>query len=360
MNIRRNDSVHGLPLTILASIMVAGCSSGAAEKAPSTEPIPVEVISVQGTRESEHFRYSGIIKESKAVEAAFAVPGLVERVEVVEGEWVKQGALLARLDDASFRDAYRMAEAVHHRALDAVDRLRPMHDSARLPDIDWVKAETALSEAEAALELATKNLEDCELRAREPGVVGRRNVDVGSAVLPVSSAFTLVQIDRVLASVPVHENEISWIRAGVPAEVSVPALGGRTWNGTVDEIGVVADPLSHTYTVKVGLRNPDHALRPGMIGNVLLVRYSDEAVISVPIEAVLTGNDGSTYVFVVDARTQTAHRRDVTRGRYIKGGVQILSGLDVDEVVVRAGQHRLHDGALVRVAPSESVAGAHR
>lgn len=360
MNIRRNDSMHGLPLAILASIMVTGCSSGAAEKAPSTEPIPVEVVSVQGTRETEHFRYSGTIKEAKAVEAAFAVPGVVERVEVVEGEWVKQGALLARLDDASFRETYRMAEAVHRRALDAVDRLRPMHESDRLPDIEWVKAEAALSEAEAALALATKNLENCELRARETGVVGRRNVDVGSAAIPVSSAFTLVQIDRVLASVPVHENEIGWIRIGMPAQVTVPALGGRMWSGTVDEIGVVADPLSHTYTVKVGINNPDHAIRPGMIGNVLLVRTSDEAVISVPIEAVLTGNDGSTYVFVVDSGDQTAHRREVTRGRYITGGVQIESGLDVDDVVVRAGQHRLYDGAPIRVETRESDAGALR
>jgi len=160
--------------------------------------------------------------------------------------------------------------------------------------------------------------------------------------------------------VPVHENEISWIRIGAPAEVKVPALGGRTWRGAVDEIGVVADPLSHTYTVKVRLNNPDHALRPGMISNVLLLRTSDSTATSVPIEAVMTSDDGATYVFVVDSASQTVRRREVTRGRYINSGVQIVSGLAVDDVVVRAGQHRLYDGAPIRVAIREPKAGTPR
>lgn len=334
----------------------SGCTPGGSG-AVADQPLLVSVTRVSPTLDEQRLRYSGTLEASTTLEAAFPVPGVVSQVLVVEGQAVRKGEVLARLDDTSFREAFSGAEAAYRRAQDAVERLRPMHEADRLPDIEWVKAETGLQEAGAARELAAKNLSDTELRALGSGLVGRRSIEVGAGAIPYRAALTIVQIDEMTAVVPVHENEIRWMAVGMTASVTVPALGDRTWSGTVREIGVVADPLSHTYTVKVSLPNPDHALRPGMIGNVLLTRTATEPTLALPMGAVVTDDAGRPFVYTVDASAGVARKVFVSVGEYINTGIEVTSGLTEGDQVVVAGQHRLYDGAPVRTSDAPLAAG---
>ena len=338
-----------------------GCSSNSHANGSSVEAINVRVEAVSPVTNSERLRYSGTVKEVETLPAAFAVSGIVKDVYVQEGQEVRRGQKLATLDDATFRSSYAIANATYQRALDAVERLKPMHDNGTLPDIKMVEAQTGLEQARATLDLAEKNLKDCVLIAGKSGVVGKRSVDAGIGAAPGMAAITLVQIDRIYAVIAVHENEISGMEIGMPASISIPALGEREWEGEVVELGVVADPLSHTYRAKVVVDNEDHAIRPGMICSVVVVKPGDRETMIVPSEAVLVDGMGQNYVYTVDARTNRAFRKPVHSLGYLLDGIEIADGLEPGDLVVMAGQHRLYDDAQVRIVEaSKAVTGVQQ
>lgn len=334
-------------LAAAAIAFVCGCSVNSGDAPLNEQAITVVAERVRLVGNSQRLRYSGTIEEFKTISAAFPVPGTVKEVLVREGQAVNQGQLLARLDDTTFENAYQIAEASYNRATDAVQRLRPMFQAGTLPDIDMVEAETGLTVARAEMDEASKNLEDCELRATEHGMIGKRSINVGSGVAPGVAAMTIVQTGQVYAVVSVHENEINALQRGMPAEVSVPALGHREWSGTVDEIGVVASLLSHTYKVKVIVANHDRTLRPGMISNVLIQKQSGDTAVGVPVEAVMVDERGDTFVYTVDPSHNVAVKTPVLRGDYLLEGIEITEGLKAGDLVVTAGQHRLYSQAPV-------------
>lgn len=338
-----------LALAVLPGLflLVTGCTPDSNASSSRAASLKVKVEAVEVVSPSQRLHYSGTIQEADTYPASFAVSGIAQDVFVEEGQEVRRGQKLATLDDATARNSYDMAEATYNRARDAVERLTPMHENGTLPEIQFVEAQTGLAQARAAFEIAKRNLEDCVLKADSHGLVGKRSINPGEGAAPGMAAITIVDIDKVEAVIAVHENEISSIKRGMEAAIIVPALGNRSWDGEVVEVGVVADPLSHTYKVKVLVDNSDHAMRPGMVCNTVILPPSDQQTMIVPIQAVLVDSDGRTYVYTVDATTNTTRRQVVQRKGYLHEGIEITDGLQPGDLVVVAGQHRLYDNAAV-------------
>lgn len=334
-------------LVSAAAAVMSGCGKGDGVRKP--EPVSVDVETVRPADGHERLTYSGTIEESETIPLSFASAGTVSGVFVSEGDAVAMGRILASLDTVAAMNAWRMAAAAERRAEDAYNRLTPMHRNGNLPEVKYVEVETGLQQARAAAAIAKKSLDDCSLVATTDGVVGRRSVDPGMIALPNVASITLVKISKVYAKVPVPENEINSIRKGDRATVTVGALGGRKVTGTVEEIGVLADPLAHSYKIRIGIANRDRAIRPGMICDVdcEISRPSPGCV--VPCAAVLVDERGGHYVYTVSAG-KTAERRTVTVGRLFDRGIEVLDGLTAGESVVVAGQHKLTDQAPVRTA----------
>ncbi len=337
-------------MTILvsaASVVLSGC--GAGNDAAKPEPVSVDVETVRPVDGHESLTYSGTIEESETIPLSFASAGTVSGVFVSEGDAVAKGRILASLDTVAAVNAWRMAAAAERRAEDAYNRLTPMHRNGNLPEVKYVEVETGLQQARAAAAIARKSLEDCNLVATTDGIVGRRSVDPGMVALPNAASITLVKISKVFAKVSVPENEIASMKKGGRATVTVGALGGRQFTGAVEEIGVLADPLAHSYRIRIGIANRDRAIRPGMICDVDCEISRPSSGCVVPCAAVLVDERGGHYVYTVSAQN-TAGRRTVTVGRLFDRGIEILDGLTSGETVVVAGQHRLTDQAPVRTA----------
>lgn len=321
-----------------------GCSDGAKL---SNLPVKVQVQRVEPFNASKTFSYSGTIEAVESTPLSFAVNGTVLRVYVSEGDFAKKRQLLAELNDATFKNAFEMAQATLKRAEDAYKRLKPMYDRGSLPEIKFVEVETGLEQAQAAAAIAQKSLNDCKLYAPIDGFVGKRSIEPGMNVLPGLATISLLDIDKVYARVSVSENEIAQIDKGKEASITVGALNGRTFQGTVEEVGVLADPIAHTYKVKISLFNGDHAIKPGMICEAKIMTSDTINGIVVPNQAVRVDEKGKAFVYIVDRNN--ALRKYVEIGRLVNGGIEIRSGLNVGELVVVAGQQKLVDNSPVQV-----------
>lgn len=329
----------------VAALALAGCHTEPV--APLPPPI-VQTAPVERVNSGRDLRISGTIEAERSTALSFAVPGTVELVLVDEGQAVRRGQVLARLTAHSFQHALGIAEAQAARAEDFARRLEPMHQRNTIPEVKWVEAQTGLMEAQHAVEIARKNLSDAVLRAPKDGVVARRLTEPGATVAPGMPAFELVQTRIVRAIAPVPENQVGRIRIGQPAKVAVTALG-RELAGEVYEIGVLADPLTRTYPVKITLANPEGLLKVGMVVDAVLPLPGSAPALAVPREAVRIDERGAACVFVVGPGDKV-QRRQVEVIGFVGERTALAGGVKEGERVVVSGTPMLADGITVRLA----------
>jgi len=175
----------------------------------------------------------------------------------------------------------------------------------------------------------------------------RRGIDPGETAAPGAPVFTVVALDRVTIRVGVPESQIGLVRQGAHADVDVPSLAGPPFPARVTMIGVSADAASRTYPVKLEVPNPRHRLLPGKIAGARIRGDRLTRALTVPGEAVVRDAEGATLLFVYYPADRRVHGRRVTVGTPTDREVEITEGLEPGDLVVVAGQDRVHDGASV-------------
>jgi RND family efflux transporter MFP subunit len=343
----RTNAVSALALlaVTIGAMSLAACKRDAVAPLP---PPTVETAPVERLASARELRMSGTIEAERSTPLSFAVPGTVANVLVEEGQAVRRGQVLARLTPESYEHALGIATSQRDRAQDMARRLEPMHRNKTVPEVKWVESQTTLEAAEHAVEIARKNLNDTVLHAPEDGVVADRIAEPGATVAPGIPAFYLVQTRIVRAIAPVPENQIARIRVGQPARVTVAALA-RDFEGEVYEIGVLADPLTRTYPVKITLANREGMLKVGMVVDAFLPLPGDAPAMAVPREAVRIDERGAACVFVLGPGLRI-ERRHVEVIGFAAERTAIKNSLKEGEQVVVSGTPMLADGMTVRLA----------
>ncbi|GAT63755.1 efflux RND transporter periplasmic adaptor subunit [Paludibacter jiangxiensis] len=330
---------------VLCILTLAGCKQA---KTESVADPKIVIAEVQQVSTSGALQYSGTIEPTQTIPLTFQAQGTVLKVLVNAGDPVKAGQLLAVVDKADAQSMYEMTLAKYQQAKDAYDRLKQVHDKGSLPEVKWVEMESNLQQAQSSVALSRNNLKKCNLYAPESGVIGKRNIEPGMNSLGnLNAPIELVKINTVYVKVAVPENEINLIKKGQKATFTVSALDNKEFEGTVTNVGVVADAISRTYEVKITVNNTKLELKPGMVCDVKLNVTANRTIVGVPLQAVDKDNDNRNYVYVVNVAGKTVSKRLVTVGIYQGDFVEILSGVNLGEKVVTGGLHKLSDNSKV-------------
>ena len=315
--------------------------------------VPVLVQPVGAGDRAVSFEVSGEVEARSTVNIGFRIPGVVARVLVEEGQSVGAGQLLAELDDEEYRLNLGLAEAQVELASDAHRRADQLHGEAGLPEADFVRVGVALRQATLQQDVARKHVEDSRLFAPAAGVVARRGIHPGEQAGPGVPVFTIVSMHPAQVRVGVPEAEIGAVRVGQAATVRLPALPGIVLEGRVEMVGVLADPVSRSYAVKIGLSNRDGVIRPGMIAEARILDDARVQMYTIPGEAVVLDTDRLPLVYVYDPVEERVHSRRIRVGAPFGEEIEVLSGLEGHELVVVGGQHRVRDGSRVEATRSE-------
>jgi multidrug efflux system membrane fusion protein len=279
---------------------------------------------------------------------------------VREGDRVRSGDLLCRLEDADLRAAVEqaeaavgMAEANRENAVAQHDRMVELHGRGSVTDKnleDAVSAsrvaEASVRQALAALAAARVSLSYAEVRSPVSGWVVARRTEVGNMAAPGAPLFTIEDLSRVKIVLQVPEADVVGLEAGGAATVEVDVLQ-RELPAAIHRVMPAGDPSSRTYEVQLVLDNPDGALRSGMFVRGRFAR-GDREGLRVPRTAVVHRGqlDG---LFVVDEAGR-ARLRWVRLGRVEDDRVLILSGLEAGERFVVDPPVELVDATPVRGA----------
>lgn len=323
--------------------LFSGCKHNEEEK---NVPVRVKTINVKPSAVVGENVFSGTIEEQEGATLSFAVSGTMNRLMVSEGQSVSKGKLLASVDDATLQQSAAVAEAALQQAEDAYVRLKQLHDNNSLPEIEWTEVQSKLKQARAAAEISRKSLADALLHAPFSGVVAEVMADAGQNIAPGMPVLKIVDITKVKAKISVPEAEIGKVTVGMPVNVSVGFLDDRQFEGVVCERGVVANPLSRSYEVKVLLDNADRALMPGMLCEASIIKKGNSSVgVVVPVGIVQLDSSNKQFVWIVaDGK---AKKRYVEISGYSSEGVIVISGLRGDERIIAVGQQKVSEGMRV-------------
>jgi RND family efflux transporter MFP subunit len=296
----------------------------------------------------QNLEFSGTIEPSQTIPLSFRTPGTVEKVLVEEGDFVKKGQLLATIDETDARNLYEMSASKYEQAADAYERLKSVYDKGSLAEIKWVEMETNLQQAKSSLELSKNNLGKCKLFSPANGIIGIRNIEPGmSAINITGTPLEIVDIKTVNIKIPIPENEISKIKKGLVANITVSALGNKKYEGIITNVSQVADKFSRTYDAKILVTNTDYELKPGMVCDVKLNIQLDEFSVLVPYQSVSEDSDGNTFVYLIDATNKRAKKQIVKTGNFVGSDIEIISGLTEGQEVVCKGNNKLMDNSLI-------------
>lgn len=349
-----------LSLLLLACLAVAACKrgphadgkeAGDAKKGP--EAVPVEVATVATRPIAASYTGTAPLEPRSEAQVVAKTSGVALAVLAEEGQAVRAGQTLVRLDAS--RSALQAAQAAAQmRKLEAnYARSRQLSEQKLISanDIDQLRFD--LENARAANRLANLELSYANVVAPISGVIAQRSIKPGNFVQINTPIFRIVDTSRLEAVLNVPERELATLKAGQPVRLQVDALPGRAFTGRVDRVAPVVDAGSGTFRV-IAAFDGGGLLQPGMFARVRIDYDQKTDALVVPRVALLEdGADAAVYV----VRANKAVRVPVKVGYSEGGWMEVRAGLKPGDRVVVAGKTALRDGGEVQVLPTSTSAG---
>ena len=350
-------SLAGSAVAVLAAVLLLlpGCGSrakdGAAEGDGMPPAVTVEAVAVEPRAMAASYSGSASLEARAEAQVVAKTSGVALEVLVQEGDVVRPGQVLVRIDADRARlnlaqvDAQvKKLEANFRRASELVKQ-----QMVSVGDHDQLRYD--LENARATWRLAQLELSYTNVTAPISGVVASRSIKPGNFVQINTPIIRIVDNSRLEATLNVPERDLTTLREGLPVRMQVDALPGRTFEGVVARIAPVVDSGSGTFRVvcafePVGDGAAPDLLQPGMFARIGIDYDNRKAALAIPRGALLE-DDGEPAVFVV--REGKAVRTPITTG-YVDGGfIEVRDGLTEGDRVVTAGKIALRDGNAVQV-----------
>lgn len=329
---------------------VLGTSSGTKQASPSSKlkkPPVVEVASATTGEMSQDLDLTGSVEPYRIARLASPAEGPILDVDVREGDRVKAGALLVTLGrKAAVKARITSLKEEVKKEEDNLRRTRRLVESGALPDerLDQVVAE--YEKDRASLIAAEETVQDYVIKAPWDGVIHRLLVKEGEFVASCTKLLEMYDPSSLLIQAAVPEKFAVRVQTGMTVEIRLDAYPDETIMGRITRVYPYLDPRLRTRSLEI-LPDTPIDLLPGMFARLkVLLETAKEAVV-VPREAVLSRPKGYAVFVVEDGK---AVKRPVQIGIEKNNRVQIIKGVHPGEKVIIAGNEKLKDGKVVRLA----------
>lgn len=336
-----------------------------ASRALAGRTVTVEAA-VVGRRDLEpKFSFSANLEALWTTEVSTKADGRIETMFVEEGDAIVAGMILARLDMHELSAQVMQAEGQVMQARATLEqnelnfqRMEALYKqnaiSAHTLDSARTQRDLArggLHAAEGNLLVLKTRLDNANIVSPLSGVVIRRHVQAGTFSKAGVAIFTVADTSSLLAKAMVGEGQITELTLGTPVKISVNALQGQQFKGSVSRLSPAASIPTRTFTAEVTIPNPDNRLKVGMFANAEIAGQIRNGVLAIPEAALVMREDQKTIFVVLD--DNKVMQRVLKLGDAAGGWVEIREGLKEGERIVVAGQHKLKDGTLIRLGTPE-------
>ena len=341
-----------LLLSVFALYLV-GCSNAESKPAENEEneeevipSVPVEAAYVTKGNISAFFTGTASLEAEEEASVATKANGVVTKIYVEEGDYVKAGQALAKLDGERLALELARTEVSLNKLKREYERNDDLYTKQLISVEEYERVKSEYETQKAAYDLAKLELDYTTVRAPISGIVSQRFIKVGNTLQMNEPTFLISDFDPLLAIMYVPERELGKLKANQTALLSVDALQGSTFNGKIKRISPIVDATTGTFKVTVEVQDESRVLKPGMFGRVQIIYDTHQNTQLVPKEAIIEEDDRVSVFIVQDT---IAVRVNINKGFTDAEYVEILSGVQEGDQIITAGQGSLRDSSKVEV-----------
>ncbi|MFN5168775.1 MAG: efflux RND transporter periplasmic adaptor subunit [Cyclobacteriaceae bacterium] len=338
----------------LAVVVLQGCSHSNGKQARTprvTERIPVRVQPLVKENQETIIQTSGQFTTDDETYLAFKTGGVIDQILVKEGDAIRSGQVLARLNLTEIESQVAQASLAFDKAKRDFARVENLYRDSVATLEQYQNARTGMDVAARQFEAANFNRSYSEIRAVSNGFVLRKMASEGQVISPGTPVLLTngAGRDNWLLKAGVSDREWAAVQVGDKAVVSTDALPDQSFEARVTRKSEGTDAGSGAFVLELSIENPK-GLAAGLFGRARITASRQQVAWQIPYEALLDGDAQSGYVFVTEDN-QTAKKVPVAIGRVERNRVIIVAGLESFSTLIISGSAYLKDGSLIAVQP---------
>ncbi len=340
-----------LTMTVGISLIFFSCSGEQSDHyEQGVTPSSITIAEAAYRDLSHMFTVSAEVEPYRKVYVASRIAGLVEEVNYEEGDSVRQGNSMARIDTRQQQIELRRAQVALEETRDEYERAEQLYESDAISRAEYLTARRNFEQAETDVDLLELHIEYGNIRAPVDGIVTARYIEIGNHVSENERVFDIAQNDMFVVRPGVSEMNLTGLQVGQPVAVRLDINSDNSIDGRIRRIFPESDGESRLFTVEVELLPDENTpvLRSGYLARVRFISDERREMITVPSEAVVRRN-GETYVFVLSDDEDEVTLQGVEVGIQRDGYAEISTGIEAGQKVAAANLEALEDGAPVRV-----------
>ena len=310
------------------------------------ESVSVAVATAELKETSGTLQLVGTAEPSREVMVASEASGKIVQMNFKMGDFVQQGAVLAKVDDTYKRLAYENAQINCNKFKEDYERYQVLRQGDAVSETQLRDMRIGYENAAIQLENAKKQLDDTKITAPFSGYITSKNTELGAFVNTGTAIAGIADISRLKVQLAVSESDIYQLRAGMEAFVTTDVLPNTNFNANISSIGQKSSS-AHSYPVEIMIANNlENPLKAGTYVNVSVNAGKTGTTLMIPRDAIVSSvKEPSVYI----VKDDMAQLTKITTGRQYNSYIEVVTGVNDGEQVVVNGQINLSDGVKVSV-----------
>ena len=296
----------------------------------------------------------------EAVQEAFISPetnGQITRIFVEEGERVKEGELMAKLNTSVIESNIEEVKTNLELARETFQKQKRLWEDSVGSEMQYLEAKNRKETLENRLETLQEQLDMSEIRAPFDGIVEEISQKAGELGTPGIQLLHLVNLQKLKVEAELAEQYMAYVNEGDLINIRFPAYPDLVKTVPITRKGSVIDKESRTFAIEARINNYDEKLKPNQISIVNVRDYMNDSALVVPANVIKQDMQGD-YVYILqdEEDVKVAHKVYVTTGRSYNNETMVQEGLDVGQEVITSGYTQVSEGSRVQVKQKEAVA----
>lgn len=295
---------------------------------------------------------SGVLASKSEMKLAFKTGGMIKRIYVNEGQFVKAGQLLAELDLSEIDAQVNQAKIGLTKAQRDLERVKKLYADSAATLTNLQDATTGFDVATQSVQVAEFNQKLSKIYAPVSGRILRKISEQGELITPFAPAFILATGESAyIVNIGLADRDVVKVKMGDKATVYLDAYPNTPFAAAITQIAQTVNPATGTFEVELQIQNPaGYKLVSGFVAKAEIVQANQASSLVVPVESIIEGDGSKGFVYTLNADNQTVSKNSITIGRIIGTDVEVSGSIAEGTQVVVSGANFLSDKVKVKIS----------
>ena len=320
-----------------------------AEKKSNGPLVSTQIVA--DTLFNHYLEIQGNVETKQNVVISAEYSGILSRVFVTEGDKVKKGQVLARIDDGGLSSQLSQLQTQAQLNKTTFERQKKLWDQNIGSEIQFLQAKASYEASQSQVNQLKSQLGKTTITAPFSGTIDQVMTEQGSAVMPGTEIYRIVSLKDMYITAEIPESYLGTVKIGKTVEVDFPVLNKKI-DSKIRQTSNFINPANRSFTIEVAVPNEDNDIKPNLTAKLKINDYTSEKAILIPLSVISENGDGDQYVYVAkqgEGNTLISKRVIVETGKTQGNEIEVLTGLkEGDEIIVK-GARSVQDDQEIRI-----------